>query len=241
MDICMNNNDTLAQFDEQHNEKFENIKNEYHELLDQGEEIPTWLRDRFFTLSVFKAVRENDCEALRQHLMRVNKITHFDFQQAVLRDHFDVFCILIERAHQYSFDEVLVGLHAACGAGQKIYVDFALPFYLQANQPKNLSECLLAAGKGQHFDIVDQLIPYAFQEKTVYCLLSALMDENYELARMIYPHSDIAGVVHRLEHLGDQRNAPQGLQWIDSQQMSLKLKHSVEHIVSEGQQRLRKL
>ena len=233
-DVCMTNNDALAQFDEQHNQKFEKVQQHYYAFLNNNDEIPEDVRDCFFELSLSKAVRDNDCAAVTKNLLRVSTIQHSDFKQAVLRDYFEVFCILMGRADRDGADEVLTGLHAACEAGSQRFVDFALPLYLKANTPHKLTECVLAAGKGRHFDIVKQLIPYAFpaerETKNVHCLVLALIDGNYELSQLLYPHSNIEGVVKRLDSVGDYENAPQGLQWIDSQRMRLKLKHSVDDV-----------
>lgn len=241
----MTNNDALAQFDEQHNQKFEKAQQHYYAFLNNNDDIPEDVRDCFFELSLSKAVRDNDCAAVIKNLLRVSKIQSLDFKQAVLRDHFEVFCILMERAKRYSFDEVFMGLHAACEAGSQKFVDFSLPLYLEEANPHKLAECVLDAGKGLHFDIVKQLIPHAFpaerKTKNFHVLVLALTYGNYELSQLLYPHSNIEEAVKRLERLGDYENAPQGLQWIDSQRMRLKLERSVDDVPVPTQERTRKI
>lgn len=230
---------TLEQFDQQQNAEFERIAQKYHEFLHTDSGAPEWLRTQFFEQSVSKAVRENDGVALQKHLVRVEHVKLQDFQQAVARAHFDVFCLLIQRAQYYGSDGVLEGLHAACVGGKQQFVNVALPIYLKNNSPHELMKCLMAAGKGHHFDIVNQLIPHAFvKNSSMYCLLGALVDENYELARLVYPHADVEETVCRLKKMGDQRTAHQGLQWIADQRVEQKLKYLVE---SQHHERTRKM
>lgn len=239
----MNSTDaSLELFDRMQYFKFKEVEQKYHELLNKNGGTPEGLRDHFFELCLSKAVRENDCAALPKHLLRVRAIRDVDFKQAVLRGHFDAFCILMDHAQRYGSDGVLMGLHAACAVGKQPFVDYALPLYLENHKPGRLADCVLAAGNGKYFDIVNQLIPYAFSNNTEsYCLVSALINENYELARLVYPYSDVDKAVSRLLKLGDERNAPQGLQWIDSQKVGLKLKRSVEDLPPQTQERTRKI